>query len=142
VSSDGHIVDQPDRADHRGRDQSRFPVRLGDWLERRGIDQDEIIDARKSCVTQHVDGVIDGEDFFWIDNGFASSLKGYANGDFNYDGRIDADDYWLIDSNYNKAQTPMAASVVVAASRSELPARVFADGDDSVGKRLIDDVLT
>ena len=48
-------------------------------------------------------GKITGDDYFQIDQGFAShgSLTGYFNGDFNYDGKINADDYFLIDRNYS-----------------------------------------
>ncbi len=67
-------------------------------------------------------GLIDGNDYFQIDQGYAGQLTGYLNGDFNYDGRIDADDYFLIDSNYARQTTmlggispvPEPASVVFA----------------------------
>jgi len=65
----------------------------------------------------NLDSVIDGDDFFAIDSGYASQTRGYANGDFDYNGRTDADDYFLIDSNYGKAQLASAAF-----AESELPA--------------------
>jgi autotransporter-associated beta strand protein len=48
------------------------------------------------------DGIVDGDDYSNIDNGFAANRKGYVNGDFDYSGKIDADDYWYIDRNYGK----------------------------------------
>ena len=50
----------------------------------------------------NLDGQINGDDYFRVDQGFASAgtMTGYENGDLNYDGRIDADDYFIIDSNY------------------------------------------
>ncbi len=62
----------------------------------------------------NLDGVINGDDYFKIDNGFGGGATGYSNGDFNYDGRIDADDYFVIDSNYGHAQTAMAAAAQAA----------------------------
>ena len=48
-------------------------------------------------------GVVDSDDYFRIDTGFSSSLKGYFNGDFDLNGRIDGDDYFLIDRSYSRA---------------------------------------
>jgi hypothetical protein len=58
----------------------------------------------------NLDGTINGDDYFRIDQGFgsqhgASPLRGYANGDLNFDGVINGDDYFLIDSNYSKQFT-------------------------------------
>ena len=58
----------------------------------------------------NLDGTINGDDYFRIDQGFgsqhgASPLHGYANGDLNFDGVINSDDYFLIDSNYSKQFT-------------------------------------
>jgi len=65
----------------------------------------------------NLSGNIDGDDFFAIDSGVASSNRSYAGGDFNYDGRYDADDYFLIDSNYNKSSSPAAAVEALVAIR-------------------------
>jgi hypothetical protein len=46
-------------------------------------------------------GVIDGDDYAIIDNGFNNQLTGFLNGDFNYDGVIDGDDYAIIDWAFN-----------------------------------------
>jgi hypothetical protein len=40
------------------------------------------------------------DDYFQIDEGYATNASGWLNGDFNYDGKINADDYFLIDRNY------------------------------------------
>ncbi len=58
----------------------------------------------------NLDGVINGDDYFQIDQGYANQSTGYVHGDFDGNGRIDADDYFIIDSHYNKAQTPLASS--------------------------------
>ena len=41
----------------------------------------------------NLDGIINGDDYFRIDSGFAASSTGFIKGDFDYNGRIDADDY-------------------------------------------------
>jgi hypothetical protein len=46
-------------------------------------------------------GVIDGDDYAIIDNGFNFGLSGFINGDLNYDGVIDGDDYAIIDFAFN-----------------------------------------
>ena len=45
-------------------------------------------------------GVIDFDDYAFIDNGFNNGLTGFGNGDFNYDGAIDFDDYAIIDNAF------------------------------------------
>ena len=64
------------------------------------------------------DGVLNGDDYFAIDSGYASHATGYVNGDFNYDGRIDADDYFIIDSNYSKGLIPLAAATAIEGTAS------------------------
>jgi hypothetical protein len=64
----------------------------------------------------NLNGMIDGDDFFRIDSGYAtrnevSPLLGWVNGDFDYSGRIDADDYFLIDSAYSFHGSPIAAGL-------------------------------
>jgi len=39
-----------------------------------------------------------GDDYFRIAAGYAAHATGYANGDFDYNGRIDAGRYFVIDS--------------------------------------------
>ena len=51
------------------------------------------------CGDANLDGLINGDDYFRIDNGFLAHLSGFSNGDFNYDGVINADDYFRIDRN-------------------------------------------
>jgi autotransporter-associated beta strand protein len=50
-----------------------------------------------------LDGDVDGDDYFRIDNGFSAGATTYSQGDFDYNGRINADDYFLIDRNYSRA---------------------------------------
>ena len=62
--------------------------------------------------------IIDADDYFAIDRGFASKsipntpYTGYQNGDFNLDGVIDADDYFLIDDSF--AQQGVGVALVSA----------------------------
>ena len=44
-----------------------------------------------------LNGQIDADDYFQIDNGFSRKLVGYRNGDFDFNKSVDADDYFLID---------------------------------------------
>jgi hypothetical protein len=46
-------------------------------------------------------GVIDGDDYARIDNGFNLGLGGWLNGDSDLNGVIDGDDYALIDHAFN-----------------------------------------
>jgi hypothetical protein len=46
-------------------------------------------------------GIIDGDDYAMIDNGFNNNLSGWINGDFDYDGDVDGDDYAIIDFAFN-----------------------------------------
>ena len=64
----------------------------------------------------NLDGIINGDDYFAIDAGYAAQSTGYAHGDFDYNGRIDADDYFAIDSHYNKASTLLAQSFAIQQS--------------------------
>ena len=56
------------------------------------------------CGDANLDGLINGDDYFRIDNGFFAHLSGFSNGDFNYDGVINADDYFLIDRNCGQSR--------------------------------------
>jgi Dockerin type I domain/PEP-CTERM motif len=49
----------------------------------------------------NMDGVVNGDDYTLIDNGFNTQATGWRNGDFNYDGVINGDDYLLIDNTFN-----------------------------------------
>ena len=48
----------------------------------------------------NLDGQVNGDDYFGIDNGIGGATIDFAHGDFNYDGKINADDYFLIDRGY------------------------------------------
>jgi hypothetical protein len=70
-----------------------------------------------------LNGKIDADDYFQIDNGFAKNLTGYRNGDFDYNGTVDADDYFLIDNafaNQSGVLADGAASAVPEPSLSLL----------------------
>jgi fibronectin-binding autotransporter adhesin len=66
-------------------------------------------------------GIVDGNDYTLIDNGFASggTLTGWQNGDFNYDGHVDGSDYSLIDNAFN-IQTGSAPAALIASNTSEI----------------------
>jgi hypothetical protein len=58
-----------------------------------------------------LNGVVDADDYFRIDRGFANHLTGYANGDLDFSGAVDADDYFLIDAAFLQQGTPLAGAV-------------------------------
>jgi hypothetical protein len=62
-----------------------------------------------------LNGKVDADDYFQIDNGFAKALKGYRNGDLDFNGVVDADDYFLIDNAFAKQNSVLAASAVTKA---------------------------
>ena len=49
----------------------------------------------------NLDGVINGDDYALIDNGYNNHLSGWQNGDFTYSGSVTATDYTLIDNSFN-----------------------------------------
>lgn len=57
----------------------------------------------------NLDGLIDIDDYFQIDIGYARALTGFAAGDFNYSGAVSADDYFLIDAAFINPPGPLAA---------------------------------
>ena len=61
-------------------------------------------------------GVVDGTDYFLIDNAFASGTLngGWLNGDFNYSGNVDGTDYFLIDNAFNAQTGPLTGSAGAA----------------------------
>jgi len=58
----------------------------------------------------NLDGVVNADDYFLVDNGFLSQGKGYRNGDLNYDGVVNADDYFLIDGAFLGQSGPLAVA--------------------------------
>ncbi len=58
----------------------------------------------------NLDGVVNGDDYTLIDNGFNNTLAGWHNGDFNYDGVVNGDDYTLIDNAFNTQGASLAAA--------------------------------
>lgn len=63
-----------------------------------------------------INGQIDGDDFFRIDNGFLSQSGGWRSGDFNYDRTINGADYFLLDLAFLSQLTsplPSASASVV-----------------------------
>ena len=72
----------------------------------------------------NLDGQINGDDYFRIDQGYTAGASGYENGDLNYDGKINADDYFIIDSNLGKQSLgvfPNAAPVLSLGGVAAVP---------------------
>ena len=85
--------------------------------------------------------MINGDDFFAIDNAFGGPVASYAAGDFDYNNKVNADDYWLIDSHYSKAQLAPAlpAPAPAPAVGAEWSSVSIAAADlESSYKRLLD----
>ena len=64
----------------------------------------------------NLDGKINIDDYGHIDSSIGIGLKGWFNGDFNYDGTVDTVDFNLFASNFGQvmpaeADTPMGAIV-------------------------------
>ncbi len=69
-----------------------------------------------------MNGKVDADDYFLMDSGFLSggALKGYRNGDLDYNGTVqrgivDADDYFLIDSAFLGQNQVLARSAPINA---------------------------
>jgi phosphodiesterase/alkaline phosphatase D-like protein len=71
-------------------------------------------------------GTVNGNDYSLIDAGFGSggTLKGWQNGDFNYDGVIDGSDYSLIDNAFNQQSATPLAEVAAPTAPAAKPAMV------------------
>jgi hypothetical protein len=51
----------------------------------------------------NLDGKLNIDDYVRIDQGIAAGLKGWANGDFNYDGLVNSLDFDSLSMNFNKS---------------------------------------
>jgi hypothetical protein len=74
----------------------------------------------------NLDGRINGDDYFYIDSGYADRATGFAWGDFDYSGSVTSNDYFLIDHsflNQDAALIPASAGGVVPVPE---PASAFA----------------
>ena len=58
----------------------------------------------------NLDGLVDGTDYAFVDNGYNLSLSGWRNGDFNYDGVVDGTDFALIDNAFNTQTVVLGAN--------------------------------
>jgi hypothetical protein len=58
-----------------------------------------------------LNGKINGDDYFFIDSGFADGRTGYSWGDFDHSGAINSGDYFLIDSNYLRQGPPLVPTL-------------------------------
>ena len=56
-----------------------------------------------------LNGVIDGDDYFWLDSHVLQSgaVFGYFNGDLDLNGKLNGDDYFWIDSNILSQGAPL-----------------------------------
>jgi hypothetical protein len=55
----------------------------------------------------NLDGEINGDDYFAIDDHIRVGSGTWTQGNFNYDGQLDGDDYFLIDQNYPTQGPPL-----------------------------------
>lgn len=83
------------------------------------VDADSVIVKYTYNGDTDLNGKIDANDYFQIDNGFLQHLTGYRNGDFDYDGVIDADDYFLIDNAFVNQSGVFGGDVESAAAVPE-----------------------
>ncbi|MCY2952159.1 MAG: lamin tail domain-containing protein [Planctomycetota bacterium] len=77
----------------------------------------------------NLDGIVNADDYFFVDSGFVIQQGGYENGDLNYDGVVNADDYFLIDSAFIIQSGPLAAP-------ADPPQPLFATGQPIARPRL------
>ena len=82
----------------------------------------------------NLDGRINADDYFYIDQGFLQkpTPPKYHDGDFNFDGKINADDYFLIDQAFLNQQgqvlsapKPALAATATATKKTASRASVF-----------------
>ncbi len=66
-----------------------------------------------------LNGIVDANDYFAIDQGFRTGGATWPEGDFNYDGVVNADDYYLIDRSFVHQTGQLAASAAMAVSLPE-----------------------
>jgi hypothetical protein len=74
------------------------------------VDTDSVLVKYTLNGDMDLNGVLDADDYFQIDNGFAKGAQGYRDGDLNYSQSIDADDYFLLDLAFATQDEPQAAS--------------------------------
>jgi hypothetical protein len=104
------------------------------------VDQTAVLIRYTFAGDANLDGVINGDDYFLIDA--HAVVGGYHNGDFDYSSNVNADDYFLIDSNYNKAQTPLAALAMARAGPALPPAIAVAFPQSPPAEhKLLDELL-
>lgn len=105
----------------------------------------------------NLDGQVDAQDYFLIDQGFLNQPGQYRNGDIDYSGFINADDYMLIDWAYLNAGKQMGAASIVAPpfaaaplieaeavmpAATSLPASSPGDDGEDESAREMDTLLT
>jgi len=69
-----------------------------------------------------LNGIIDADDYFRIDQGFLNNWARYRNGDFNYNPPIDADDYFLIDWAFLNQGPPLKGATMMPPGAPPRPA--------------------
>jgi len=98
-----------------------------------GFFDDQPVDANSILMKYtwngdaNLDGVVNFDDYHFIDAGFITQNPGYQNGDFNYDGVVNADDYFLIDSAFIGQSGKLSAGVrpIAVPEASGLAVAVF-----------------
>jgi uncharacterized delta-60 repeat protein len=84
------------------------------------VDADDVLVKYTYNGDASLDGRINADDYFRIDQGFLTqpANPSYRQGDFNYDGRVNADDYFLIDQGFLGQGAPLSAQPPTALSAS------------------------
>ena len=90
-------------------------------FEGQAVDANDLIAKYTYNGDANLDGIINADDYFRIDQGFLTqpANPSYRQGDFNYDGRVNADDYFLIDYAFLAQGQPLAGGVLQAVAVPE-----------------------
>ena len=84
-----------------------------DVFEGESVGRDDILVKYTWFGDADLNGVVDGTDYFLIDNAFSSHAVngGWLNGDFDYSGVVDGTDYFLIDNAFGAQGAPLSAGI-------------------------------
>jgi hypothetical protein len=84
-----------------------------------------------------LDGAVDADDYFAIDQGYSSRGSNYFEGDLDFNARVDADDYFLLDSAYHRANSTVSGQPA-SAGGSELPTTSTFPSSNAADRNLDD----
>ena len=80
----------------------------------KAVNQNDILLKYTYFGDADLSGVVDGLDYFLVDNGFGAGIVngGWLNGDFDYSGSIDGLDYFLIDNAFGSQGAPLNGALI------------------------------